>query len=390
MTGRILDATGMPVAGATVTVSRWEGNVGVPPRSKPPVARSDAAGVYHLPAVTRSADVGAAGGSPVAWADGNGAGASDVILFIPGQRDIRLPPPADLNLTFHRPDGRPAAGMPVRVVAAYWRARPRPPFNDVVPDGLNDRPPFRQVTDASGSCTFTGLPRGTEIRLAIDDARFAQMDRDRTFPLPDNQSAADETIDLTTAASISGRVTFSPTGRPVAGIGVSAWSPGGHQETDTVETAADGTYTLGQLAGGHYSVEVATNSGYWIVKRMSDQWTSVAVPGVLAEPDHHVTGCDLKLIHGVVLTGRVVDEEGQPVADVDVGSEADPSHGNDLGQMVGTDAAGAFSFRLPPGKATIVICNALPAGFARTDASSRTVTVREGDNPLVVLRVRRR
>jgi len=386
LTGIVSSPDGIPVSNATVTVFPLDFDDGVPaPDEMRPTARTDAKGIFHIPPIRKNW-----GGFLIAQADGFGVASSGILTIgQPKLLNLTLARSSDLTVTFQRPDGKPATGLEVYLVGAYWFNHPEPQPLAVCPGG-QDKRLFQSTTDTDGSCTFKGLPRGSDIWLGVRDDRYAQLLIDQqSISLPEDQPTVTAAITLTPAASISGRVTFGPTGKPLAGAGVQAFTSDGHQQVGPVYTAADGTYTITQLKGGEFTVELRDNLGSWHLQQLSKEWTSYAVPNVKTDPGQHIDGCNLKLIHGTLLTGRVVDQDDNPVPDISLGSLSDPSHGNDSGQAVKTDASGNFTFRIPPGRATIILRAPLPAGWTEPNPSRQTVTVTDGNNPPIEFRLTR-
>jgi hypothetical protein len=73
----------------------------------------------------------------------------------------------------------------------------------------------------------------------------------------------------------------------------------------------------------------------------------------------------LDLETGVLVSGRILDAQGNPVAGVGFSAIADSQNGPDLGGDL-TDAKGRYQFRIPAGKARLYF-NSLPDGFAYPD-----------------------
>ncbi len=111
-------------------------------------------------------------------------------------------------------------------------------------------------------------------------------------------------------SAISGRVLTADTGRPVkrARLTVSGGGRGGR----TVTTDDQGRYQITELAAGNYTV-TASKSGF--VDAMFGQRRPLQ-PGTQVQlaDGQTVADIDLRLTRGGVITGRVADEHGEPLA----------------------------------------------------------------------------
>ena len=119
----------------------------------------------------------------------------------------------------------------------------------------------------------------------------------------------------TGTGSIAGRITENSTGRPINRALVTLQQPEAgvpHQ----VLTNADGYFVFRNLPAGRYSRLSATKPAYVTTyygeKRPGAYQQGVTIP--LGE-GQHVTGIDLKMLRGGVITGTIVDHEGRPVRD---------------------------------------------------------------------------
>jgi hypothetical protein len=111
-------------------------------------------------------------------------------------------------------------------------------------------------------------------------------------------------------ATIEGRVLTADTGRPVtrARISVSGGGRGGR----TATTDDQGRYRVADLGAGNYTV-AASKTGFVDAVFGQRRPLQPGTPVQLAEAQA-VTGIDLRLTRGGVITGRVADEDGEPLA----------------------------------------------------------------------------
>ena len=111
-------------------------------------------------------------------------------------------------------------------------------------------------------------------------------------------------------ASVAGRVLAADTGRPVkrARLMVAAAGRGGR----SVSTDDQGRYRVGELAAGNYTV-TASKAGFVDGVFGQRRPLQPGTPLQLADGQAAVD-VDVRLTRGGVITGRVVDEDGEPLA----------------------------------------------------------------------------
>src|SRR5205823_6135595 len=104
---------------------------------------------------------------------------------------------------------------------------------------------------------------------------------------------------------------FGPTGNPAAGVRIGAQSDDGWGEA---VTDAEGCYRIARLRPGAFNLAVDLN------EEMSRDWTSRAHERVPVAAGEQVAGRDFTLIHGALLTGRVIAADNkEPVAGLRIG-----------------------------------------------------------------------
>ncbi len=120
-------------------------------------------------------------------------------------------------------------------------------------------------------------------------------------------------------------------------------------------TGADGSYRL-QVPPGSYAVVVNTHgrSEHLVPQAYRDvrSWSDIArAQRVSVVSGQTVSGIDLQLAAGFVISGRLVDAQGQPVRDAG-GYVEDPDQRIDFGCALGfasSAANGSFALTVPPG-----------------------------------------
>lgn len=107
-------------------------------------------------------------------------------------------------------------------------------------------------------------------------------------------------------ARISGRI-FSTAGKPLAGARITLSGRGGG---GSAKTEADGSYTV-EVAPGTYTVRAERN-GYVPTSYKMDDSASDSTP-LTVEAGQHLGTINLHLPKGGVITGRIQDENGEPL-----------------------------------------------------------------------------
>lgn len=145
------------------------------------------------------------------------------------------------------------------------------------------------------------------------------------------------------AATISGTVT-GPDAAPLAGICVDANIAQPQGGTDWIQgttTAADGTYTLGELPATDLRVHFhPCSSGQYVEQWYADQPDSSSSTPVVLSPGEARTGVDAQLDAGITVSGHVRDADGNPIAGV--GVSVNPT-GSGSGAWAQTDANGDYT-----------------------------------------------
>ena len=108
---------------------------------------------------------------------------------------------------------------------------------------------------------------------------------------------------------LRGRVLDATSGQPIKGATVTVFSQG-QQEAPIAATDSDGRWEIGDLPAGEYHA-TASKSGY--ANRIFELGRGIQL--TVARPEQTV---DLTLVRGAVLSGRVTDAEGEPIASVQV------------------------------------------------------------------------
>jgi hypothetical protein len=212
VSGRVLDESGKPIAGARVRLyrreSRWE-------RRHPTIEETTAGpdGAFHLNSALRPLPPTQMRGQPPYVLVADRPGKAVGWRTIPNtattfEGDIVLTAPAARVITVVDSTGRPVAGARVAAYGIGDSSSPSPLFRELL-DGLRpDDGPTTSIADASGQATFSQLPK-TDASFVATANGFGEGYAFR------EQNA----VRLTPSAALSGTVT-GPDGKPLAGIKV--------------------------------------------------------------------------------------------------------------------------------------------------------------------------
>lgn len=242
------------------------------------------------------------------------------LLLAPGQRrenvDFALERGGAIAGTVFGPDGLPLAGAHVEILSSYPAPSTRP-----------------RRSDADGSYRFIGLAPGATYVVSASSAGLAPAESGAIAV-----AAAERTdgvdLQLGHGHRVEGRF-IDDLGRAVAGIQVSLWKWLAAERRRTAcgetTTAADGSFAFENVGPGQYAVWPSSNDH---------------LPGedfVFTMPeDRELSGLEFVLRRKSpgFISGRVIDHEGQPVADFPVVASAG-------GKTVGGARSGADgSFRI--------------------------------------------
>ena len=134
---------------------------------------------------------------------------------------------------------------------------------------------------------------------------------------PPQQPARDTRPAVPARSIIHGRVVAAESGLPLRKATIRATAPG-VQGQHTTLTDSDGRYELRDLPAGRYSLNVIKQPYVSLSYGQTDP-SGVGKPVVLAD-NQAVDNIDFRLTRGGVITGRVMDEFGEPVTNANVTS----------------------------------------------------------------------
>ncbi len=223
-----------------------------------------------------------------------------------------------------------AAGRPVA------RARVR-----AVPAPADSPPPSGETrTDAGGRFRIPGLRAGWTYLLKVDGGDFAPTRQIADVP-PAVQPGKPVRITVTPGAEVSGRV-VDPGRRPVPGAAVrllpllradESWPDPEALKPLEGLSGSEGRFLLSHLAPGQYRLEI-----------VREGFAPIRISGVEIPPNSPAVHLgDLRLPAGVTIEGRVVDEQGRPLAGALVAVPSDAQ--GEMPVQVETGLDGSFRLK---------------------------------------------
>lgn len=215
---------------------------------------------------------------------------------------------------------------------------------------------FECRPDPSGVIQFDDVPVQGKLYLATagEGLAEAQWRNDR------NPINGPIELAIPREGPLSGRV-LTPDGNPAAGIKIAArlmparTSRVFYLSTFRAISNEKGEFTIRGLPQTEFVLSIEDPQHRWTIRPMENLLVQTGEPQSMT----------LDLEAGVLVSGRVLDEEGNPVAGAGFSAVGDSQNGPGLGDD-GTDAKGHYQFRLPSGRARLYF-NSLPDGFAYPD-----------------------
>jgi protocatechuate 3,4-dioxygenase beta subunit len=366
--GKVIDSQGKPASGAQVAVYEIASGSSLTARKVEVVAETTTGsdGSFTFPA-----DKSAAlfrGGCVVARKEGLALGWSVWARRGEQRFDITLEEPKDLSGQVVDEQGQPVAEAEVSIDAAMsGKTEDQENMRAWMAPGI-----FNTKTDSGGRFVFAGLPaRGTFEFLVRKPGYDTLSTRSPTFMGPGRlrfqfaPGQAGIKLALSPETGLRGLVVEKATGKPVRGIAVVA-EPAVRAAIlppKPVVSGADGTFRIGDLSEGDYTVRL--NLG------RTAKWAAEPVDVTLSMGQVK-NDVKIQLVPGGVIQVLVKDAAGQPVpriqADIRNIERERPVY------RVPTDANGLAQLRVTPGQ--YVLARLVDRG--RPQQSGERITVTEG------------
>ena len=356
--GTVVNADGSPAAGAVVHVVRSAAPDGA--ESLFAEAQTDPSGRYHVSGPGSALDQ---------WSVTADSG-SRLGVGVPGAPCVLLPP-TRLRLHFVGAAGQPVPNLSVQLLLLTRTTASGQPETASLAVDCPKRLILR--SDRLGNATFAGLPQGCSVSFAVLDAGYERRPPQADgLALGAQADSGTQAVTVMRGAAVAGRLVYAGSGLPAAGVRIGAQETGtaawGEAQTDT-----GGGYMIRQLSPGRYTIAVDEESG-----PLDREWTAAAVPGVTLEPGQTVSGADMSLVRGILITGTVTAQSNHhPVAGTEIGTYG-PAHPAAGAWVSGgwTGADGTYQIRVPPGAQHVY-----PMAFP--GAGGADITVRTGQRAVV-------
>jgi hypothetical protein len=168
----------------------------------------------------------------------------------------------------------------------------------------------------------------------------------------------------TQEAQLEGLAVDLSTGEPLAGVQVRLFSIPGDTESRAYGALSDrgGRFSIGRMQAGTY-VCLGEKSGYVAMRKNGS-----AFPNVTVKAGEHQTGFKLELMPRSTISGRVLDENGDPMQNISVRAKPlSPDAPAALlltGEDASTDDRGEYRLRVSPGR---FLVQATFAGATRSE-----------------------
>jgi large repetitive protein len=341
ISGRVVDPSSKPIAGARVIADPQEGAefAGAPGESPSTPSGPDGSfTIDELPATTYRISAIASGRFQKHF-DVVDAGRTDVrIVLCEGASIAGVAKRADADA--------PVAGA--RVVAHSTAG------NTI---------PYDAVADAHGEFAIVGLPEGPYVVTASADD-FAPASSESVY-VREGKTASGIVLRLPAGSRISGVVRDATDRSPIAGAIVSL-------ESDSPAADVAGPLEARSGADGAFTIH-SPPAGKFVLAASHRDFVSARTSPIDLEAGAMLDGADVLLPRGGSVRGVVLADDGLPAAGDDVA--AIPIDGAVKTQC--TDAEGCYEIRgLAPGPCSIVRRRDARAG---AEEETRTVEVRDGD-----------
>jgi len=179
-------------------------------------------------------------------------------------------------------------------------------------------------------------------------------------PQPGRDPGRDRPAVRTGTASIRGRVINATTGTPIrrASIRADSVNDQGQQSGRSMTTDDNGGFVLADLAAGRWTIR-ASKTGY--IEQQFGQRSAFATVDPITLTDGQRFVADFRLSRGGAISGRILDEFGDPLAGANVTAmrlqtTAQGSRTVRTGTSVPSDDTGAYRiYGLPPGQYYVAV-----------------------------------
>ena len=322
VTGRVITASGTPVAGAALLLKEWDSHPTFLPARSMRIGRSDTTGEFLLRHVAPTP--GNVSGLFAVAPEGMGFTRIDVLhqqALLAGV-EIRLFATASLEVTVQDPEGQPVPDAVVEVIpikrpfvmldwshSAYLARDPFPSRDVQLGDFQEVLDLLRAETDETGRASFDSLPAGFPASIRVQAPGYLTALLEVVHLEADAPLKVSVDLDRISMRAVSGRV-VTLTGAPVSGAVVRCYrfrSTGWSYSSLFGETSTDaeGRFNMGKLAADS-TIDLVVAKDPFATRRVR---LHVPVSEDLSDEE-------IVLERSVPVAGVVVDQYGAPVPGV--------------------------------------------------------------------------
>lgn len=208
------------------------------------------------------------------------------------------------------------------------------------------------TTDAEGFFFIPNVSAGTHL-ATLAGRDYVIVPESGVFEVPGGAASAEVSLHVLAGGTISGRVYDADTNDGLAGIELGT-ALNGKYDVHKATTAADGTYRLTGLLPRPHGIHINRPRGY----RFADGATTS--PTVTPISGAETPSIDFALSRGMSISGVVVDDAGQPIADANVSAGDDEGRYHDDSR---TDDRGEFTLSGYPKDASVRV-HASKSGYS--------------------------
>lgn len=210
-------------------------------------------------------------------------------------------------------------------------------------------------TQPDGTYDLGGLPpdtyrvefydwQGQYVRQAFSNVLYVWDGQDIVVGPASTVSGINAALAL--AARITGTVTGPDGLTPLSGISVTAfgWSGFGWDNSWTVQTRFDGTYTIGGLTGGTYRISFEDNNGFYANEFYDNKADVLSADDVTVNAGATAVGIDAQMGAGDSISGTVTGPDAlTPLAGISVAVYQPTGFGWEYVKADLTDGSGAYT-----------------------------------------------
>jgi hypothetical protein len=205
-------------------------------------------------------------------------------------------------------NGKPIAG--VDVVVTLLEKRKKNTSYITTYFFLDDNPEgalWKARTDKSGYAEFNHIPYAESITFDIVSKKYLSSADVQVQNLPNGPPEV--VIHAGLPCSVSGRVVYSDTNKPAAGIDIVCSA----DKLLPAKTDANGKYFISNVAPGTYTLYPELDGD------IAENWAARAKSGIAMSGGRKIENENFQLVRGGVISGKVFDgTTGKPIADLSI------------------------------------------------------------------------